>query len=106
MGPAVAELLRLVKGNRIQHGGHEILRWNVGNAQALADAAGNLKIDKSDPKERVDGIVALAMATARAQAYYGGSKPRQSILETRGALVVTGHGAKVNAEEDEDGVRA
>jgi phage terminase large subunit-like protein len=88
MGPAVAELLRLVKGERIQHGGHEILRWNVSNAQALSDAAKNLKIDKSDPKERVDGIVALAMAVGRLHAYHEGPASGPSMLETRGPLVV------------------
>lgn len=88
MGPAVAELLRLVKGEGIDHGGHEILRWNISNAQALSDAAGNLKIDKSDVKERVDGAVALAMAVGRSYAYHEGAGDGPSVLETRGPLVV------------------
>jgi phage terminase large subunit-like protein len=37
------------------------MNWNISNAIAVLDPAGNRKIDKQKVKFRVDGAVALAM---------------------------------------------
>lgn len=60
------ELERLVLERKLRHGGHPILRWMAGNVAVQQDPAGNLKIDKAKSTERVDGMVALAMAVGRA----------------------------------------
>jgi phage terminase large subunit-like protein len=60
------ELERLVLERRLRHGGHPVLRWMASNVAVKQDPAGNLKIDKAKSTERVDGMVALAMAVGRA----------------------------------------
>jgi phage terminase large subunit-like protein len=63
------ELERLVLERRLRHGGHPVLRWMASNVAVKQDAAGNLKIDKAKSTERVDGMVALAMAVGRAMVF-------------------------------------
>ncbi|MEM6397493.1 MAG: terminase TerL endonuclease subunit [Bacteroidota bacterium] len=46
----------------LNHGDDQILRWMFGNVQLLIDSNGNCKIDKRKSREKVDGVVALAMA--------------------------------------------
>ena len=60
------ELQRLVLERRLRHGGHPVLRWMASNVAVRQDPAGNIKIDKAKSTERVDGMVALAMAVGRA----------------------------------------
>ncbi|OPZ41953.1 MAG: Phage Terminase [Actinobacteria bacterium ADurb.BinA094] len=66
MAPALRELERLVLGRRLAHGGHPVLRWMAGNVAVKLDPAGNAKPDKAAAADRIDGIVALAMAVGRA----------------------------------------
>jgi phage terminase large subunit-like protein len=53
----------LVSGD-IVHGGDPVLRWQISNVHLDTDPAGNIKISKKKTKhgEKVDGLVALAMA--------------------------------------------
>jgi phage terminase large subunit-like protein len=60
------ELERLALERKLRHGGHPVLRWMASNVAVKQDPAGNLKIDKAKSTERVDGMVALAMAVGRA----------------------------------------
>jgi phage terminase large subunit-like protein len=60
------ELERLVLERKLRHGGNPVLRWMASNVAVKQDPAGNLKIDKAKSTERVDGMVALAMAVGRA----------------------------------------
>ena len=60
------ELLTLILDQRLAHGGHPVLRWMASNAAAKQDPSGNIKLDKSKSTEKIDGIVALAMAIGRA----------------------------------------
>lgn len=66
MTPALDALEALLLAGRIRHGGNPVLRWCAANAVAVRDAAGNRKLDKSKASGRIDGMVALAMAIARA----------------------------------------
>lgn len=68
MAPAVKELERVVIGRRMRHGGHPVLRWNVGNVAVETDRAGNRMFHKGKSRDRIDGAVAAAMAVARAAA--------------------------------------
>jgi phage terminase large subunit-like protein len=56
---------RIVSG-KVRHGNNPVLRWNAANAIVTTDAAGNIKPDKAKASERIDGIVAWAMARSRA----------------------------------------
>ena len=60
------ELEKLVVAQALRHGGHPVLRWCAANCVVEQDAAGNLKPPKRKSTERIDGIVALVMALARA----------------------------------------
>lgn len=60
------ELLNLVIGNRLAHGGNPVLRWMAANVATESDAAENLKPSKSKSTDRIDGIVAIIMALGRA----------------------------------------
>ncbi len=44
------------------HGAHQVLTWNVSNAVVMIDPAHGRKIAKDKSIDRVDGLVALAMA--------------------------------------------
>lgn len=79
------ELERLVRGRLIRHGGHPVLDWMAGNAVVQLDAAGNIKPVKNKSTERIDGIVALVMAIARASVRAG-----RSVYEDRDGLEVFG----------------
>lgn len=62
MSPALETLEADLVNHRIRHGMHPILTWCASNAIAVADPAGNRKLDKSKSSGRIDGMVALAMA--------------------------------------------
>lgn len=52
----------------IRHGGNPLLRWMVDNFAVAMDPAGNVKPDKANAGDKIDGVVALIMAIARAMA--------------------------------------
>ena len=52
----------LAKQNRLNHGNNKVLNWMCQNVSLRFDAADNIKIDKENSIEKVDGMVALAMA--------------------------------------------
>ena len=62
MAPAVDELEQLVLERRLHHGNSPLLTWNISNAVVEADAAANRKLSKKRSREKIDGVVALAMA--------------------------------------------
>jgi phage terminase large subunit-like protein len=49
---------------KINHEGHPVLRWNVQNAVLFMDSYGGVKFNKSKAIDKIDGVVALAMAFA------------------------------------------
>jgi len=65
LSPPTKELERLVTAGLVRHGGHPVLEWMAENAMAVQDAAGNIKIDKSRSRDRIDGIAALINAIER-----------------------------------------
>lgn len=52
----------------IRHGGNPLWRWMVDNFAVAMDPAGNVKPDKKNAGDKIDGVVALIMALARAVA--------------------------------------
>jgi phage terminase large subunit-like protein len=61
MSPAVEALELAVLDRKLEHPSNPVLNWNVANAVATMDPAGNRKIDKDKARFRIDGAVALAM---------------------------------------------
>jgi phage terminase large subunit-like protein len=82
-GPA-KELLRLVLAGRLHHGNNPVLRWMADNAVVKTDPAGNIKPDKAKSTQRIDGIVATAMALDRTQRHGAG----RSVYESRGMVIL------------------
>lgn len=82
--PALREIERRVTGQSINHGGHPILRWNANNAQVIRDPADNIKLNKKDPRKRIDGIAALANAAFGIISDEGDDGP--SVYEDRGII--------------------
>lgn len=62
MAPHYQELERAILAEQFQHGGHPVLRWNFENAQRIPNEAGFIQISKRRSKEKIDGLVATAMA--------------------------------------------
>ena len=61
MGPAVDALELAVIERTLVHPNNPILNWNMANAVATMDPAGNRKLDKDKARFRIDGAVALTM---------------------------------------------
>ena len=71
MTPALDALESLLLSGKIRHGMNPVLTMCAANAVAVRDPAGNRKLDKSKTTGRIDGMVALAMAVARATQQVG-----------------------------------
>lgn len=84
------ELERLIKLQRVRHGGNPVLRWMASNVTVNTDRNGNIMPQK-DPKKtrhkKVDGIIALVMALDRA-IRHDGRAPVESVYEKRGVLLL------------------
>lgn len=52
----------------VRHGGNPLMRWEVDNFAVAMDPAGNVKPDKANAGDKIDGVVALIMALSRALA--------------------------------------
>jgi phage terminase large subunit-like protein len=61
MGPAIDALELAVVERTLKHPNSPVLNWNMANAVATTDPAGNRKLDKDKARFRIDGAVALAM---------------------------------------------
>ena len=85
MSPAAKGFMDALLGEKLEHGGNPVLRWNADNAVITQDPAGNIKPDKSKATQRIDGIVALCMALDRAQRH---GLPGISVYESRGLLAL------------------
>lgn len=62
MNSPTKEIETLVLQNKLNHGNNSVLTWMMSNVTLKRDPADNIKIDKSKSSEKVDGMVALAMA--------------------------------------------
>lgn len=86
MSPPTKEMMKLVLEQKIAHGGHPVLRWNMDNIYIRTDPAGNIKADKEKSTEKIDGAVATIMALDRAIRY--GNDHGASVYDDRGLLFI------------------
>lgn len=80
MSAPMKELEKLIVQHMLAHGNNPVLTWMAHNLVAAHDAAGNIKPDKANSIEKIDGLTALIMAIARA--IVAGNK--ESVYEERG----------------------
>ncbi len=57
----VKEIEALLAQGRLNHGGNEVLRWMAGNVAIYQNRTGLRMFDKHNAKEKIDGMVVLAM---------------------------------------------
>ena len=69
MSPALRELESTILNGNLAHGDHPVLTMCMMNATVKADPSGNRKLVKHNRERRIDGAVALTMATAMAGTY-------------------------------------
>lgn len=67
MSPVLKEIQRLTlqgtpEAPALRHGGHPVVRWCVDNLAVVMDPAGNVKPDKANSNDKIDGVSALATA--------------------------------------------
>ncbi len=84
MSPPTKELMRMVLEQKLVHGGHPVLRWNMDNVFVRTDPAGNLLFDEPETTEKVDGAVALVMALDRAMK----NQSTGSVYDDRGLIIL------------------
>jgi phage terminase large subunit-like protein len=65
LNEALRKLLELLQSGRLCHGGDPVLDWMAGNMVVRQGQQGELRPDKERATEKIDGIVALAMALER-----------------------------------------
>ena len=85
MSGPMKELERLIVAGLLAHGNNPVLTWMADNLVARQDPAGNIKPDKEKSIEKIDGMVALIMALARAIVH---EPEGDSVYEERGVLVL------------------
>jgi phage terminase large subunit-like protein len=73
-----------IYARRLRHDGHPVLRWNVSNAAVEDDGFGTWKLSKKASREKIDGVMALAMAVDGMDR----DPDPESVYETRGVLVL------------------
>nr|DAH20335.1 MAG TPA: Terminase large subunit [Caudoviricetes sp.] len=86
MSPPTKELMKLTLEQKIAHGGHPVLRWNMDNIFIRTDPAGNIKADKEKSTEKIDGAIATIMALDRA--IRCGNDTSESVYRSRGILFI------------------
>lgn len=69
--PACKEIERLVVSGKLRHPLNPVLTWCASNVVVQMDPAGNVKPSRNRSTEKVDGVVALAMAVGRVMARGG-----------------------------------
>lgn len=77
------ELEKRILSGKINHQGNPVLAWMVQNCVVTEDTGGYRKLDKKKSKNKIDGVVAVAMAIG-AFLMDGGDK--DSVYEDRGII--------------------
>ena len=82
MSDPCKQLQALILQKTLFHDGHPTLRWMFANAVIEQDASDNIKISKKESTEKVDGVVATAMAVGRMMLLP--DDERKSVYQDRG----------------------
>jgi len=84
MTQPIREMEILVKKKLLHHGGNAMLRWMVSNIQTKYDEAMNVKFVKNKSGDKIDGVVALAMAIGEYLTSANADANGSSVYETTG----------------------
>lgn len=86
MSAPTKEIETLVLQKKLNHGNNPVLTWMMSNVALKRDPADNIKIDKAKSSEKVDGMVALAMAMGCAILHK--EEDTSSVYDERGILTL------------------
>ena len=75
----------LVMSQRLIHGNDPVVSWMASNCEAFTDVNDNIKVRKSAPDNKIDGIIASIMALGRLDVNGG---LQTNAYETRGIRVI------------------
>lgn len=84
--PGFQALERAYIGGNLHHGDDPVLTWNAANLVPRKDETLNLKPDRKRSADKIDGMVCLLMAMARASVSVEGGE--SSVYETQGLTVI------------------
>ena len=84
MSPALKEAKRRMLLRQLRHDGNPVMQWCVDNLAVATDPAGNVKPDKANSADKIDGVSALCNAITEAMS---GHVP-SSYDENHGLMVV------------------
>lgn len=56
------EFEKMILDEQLRHDGNPVTAWMLGNVALARDAAENIKPDKKESKDKIDGVVAMIMA--------------------------------------------
>jgi len=65
----LSQIEKMILRRQLNHGQNPVLEWMNRNIVIYSDTNGNIKIDKAKSSEKVDGMVALAMAVGQWMTY-------------------------------------
>ena len=82
----VIELETLAHQGRLNHQNNKVLNWHCSNVVIFRDSSGNVKFDKDKSIEKIDGMVALAMAMGVATKDMETEEDNSSTYNERGML--------------------
>jgi len=79
MSTPTKEFEKLCVDEVIKHDGNPVTAWMLGNVSISTDPAGNIKTDKAQSKDKIDGVVAMIMALGEYLAWNYQSKYQDKI---------------------------
>lgn len=62
MSTPTKEFEKIVTDEEIKHDGNPVTAWMLSNVAIATDPAGNIKADKAESKDKIDGVVAMIIA--------------------------------------------
>lgn len=84
LSEATKEFLQLVAEGRLRTGGNPALRWMASNLVLFRDGKGNVVPQKQGKSQKIDAVVALINAFARARL----ASQSPSVYQTRGLVIL------------------
>lgn len=78
MSPTIRDFEIMMLDKRLIIANNSLLTWMASNVVATEDPAGNVKYDKSKCKNKIDGVIAMLMALARA--VYNNNTPKYNAI--------------------------
>lgn len=85
LAPATIEVERLIMTEKLTHNGNPVARWCFGNVKMKYDENGNKRPVKENSKQRIDLMIGLVGAMARALPH---QMKKKSVYAERGVVVI------------------